>query len=370
MNRLTRMEIEGFRSIQRAGLEIAPVNVFVGANGAGKSNLIAFLQMLNFALSKGLQSYVQKRGPASDLLHFGPKRTPVLRGRLVFETEGGRNEYRFHLAHAAGDSLVFTHEEAEYHAAGYAQPQVLPLGQGGHRESGLAEPWADANPTAKVVKRLLGQCRVYQFHDTSVESFIRGRAQVDDNLYLRANGGNLPAFLLRLRTEYSSAYQEIVRTLQLVLPWFDDFLLEPQGTGDRATVLLRWRMAGQPDYPFTSGHLSDGALRSMALVTLLLQPESLRPQLIVIDEPELGLHPAAERVIAGLIRSAAQAGQGLVSTQSATFIDHFAPEDIVVAEIEDGCSTFARQSPHKLKAWLEKYTLGQIWQKDIIGGRP
>ena len=371
MDQLTRIEVAGFRSIKSAELDLRPLNVFIGANGAGKSNLISFLQMLNFALTKALQTYVQKRGPASDLLHFGPKRTPVMHGKLRFRCDRGHNVYSFSLAHASGDSLVFTHEEAEFHEDGNPRsPKIIPLGPGGHRESGLNDPWSGNEPTARVIKSLLGKCRVYQFHDTSVESYIRGRARVDDNLYLFANGGNLSAFLARLQAEYPSVYQDIVRTLQIVLPWFDDFILEPQGEGDKATILLRWRMVGEPEYPFASGHLSAGSLRIMALVTLLLQPVHLRPQLIVIDEPELGLHPAAERVIAGIMKTAAQTSQVLVSTQSATFIDHFNPGDVVVAEIEAGCSSYTRQTPEKLNAWLERYTLGQIWQKDIIGGRP
>jgi predicted ATPase len=370
MNHLSKISVSGFRSIKQAEIPLRPLNVFIGANGAGKSNLIAFIQMLNFALSRGLQTYVQKHGGATDLLHFGPKRTPVLHGQLTFRTDRGSNEYRFSMVNALGDTLIYTHEVAEFHAQDRVEPQTIPLGPGGHKESGLTEPWSEDNATARVIKSLLGKCRVYQFHDTSMESFIRGKATVADNLYLRANAGNLPAFLLRLKNEARSNFADIERTLQVVLPWFQDFVLEPQEEGDAAKVLLRWRMVGQPDYEFTSGHLSDGSLRIMALVTLLLQPEALRPQLIVLDEPELGLHPAAERVVAGLIKSAAQTSQVLVSTQSATFVDHFSPEDIVVVECEAGCSSFARQTPEKLNAWLERYTLGQIWQKDIIGGRP
>ncbi len=370
MNRLKEVTIEGFRSIESAKVELRPLNVFIGANGAGKSNLIAFLQMLNFALSRGLQNYVQTRGPASALLHFGPKTTPVMRGALEFQTEGGKNEYRFTLTHAQGDTLIFTHEEAEYHGIGYSQPKVVPLGGGGHRESGLAEPWAENEATAKVMKILLGKCRAYQFHDTSLGSHLRNTPRTDDNAYLRADGGNLAAFLLRLRGEHPHDYRMIERTINTVLPWFEDFVLEPQGEGDRQTVPLRWRMPDRPDYEFSAGQFSDGSLRILCLVTLLLQPEPLRPRLIVLDEPELGLHPAAEAMVAGLVKAAAQTSQVLISTQSATLLDHFAPEDVVVVENEKGASTFTRQEPARLRTWLERYTLGQLWQKDIMGGRP
>jgi predicted ATPase len=370
MTRLSEIRIEGFRSIKSATLELKALNVLIGANGAGKSNLIGFLQLLNFALSRGLQTYVQTRGPASALLHFGPKITPVLRATVEFKTDSGKNEYRCTLSHAQGDTLIFSHEEVEYHGAGYTQPKVVPLGTGGHRESGLTEPWAENDPTAKIMKMLLGKCRVYQFHDTSLESHLRSTPRADDNTYLRADGGNLAAFLLRLREQHPHEFREIERTINTVLPWFEDFVLEPQGIAHRQTVALRWRMAGQPDYELSAGQLSDGSLRILCLLTLLLQPSHLRPQFIVLDEPELGLHPAAESLVAGLIKAASHNSQVLVATQSATFLDHFVPEDVVVAENQDGRSTFQRQSSDTLQTWLDRYSLGQVWQKDVIGGRP
>jgi predicted ATPase len=371
MYTLSSITIEGFRSIQSATVELRALNVFVGANGAGKSNLITFLQMINFALSRGFQVFVQDHGPASALLHFGPKVTPVMKGSLEFRSQIGPYEYRFNLAHAAGDSLVFTHEEAQFHleADDRAQPPV-PLGPGGHRESGLAELWADNNSTSFFVKDFLSRCQVFQFHDTSLRSWIRQTAKVENSTFLHADGGNLPAFLFDLRQKTPESYTEIVRTLRLVLPWFDDFVLQPAGNPKSPDILLRWRMTGRPDYELGPGQLSDGSLRIMALVTLLLQPGDRRPRLIVIDEPELGLHPAAETIIAGLIKAVATTCQVIISTQSATLLDHFTAKDVVVVENENGRSSFVRQSPDHLKAWLDRYTMGQVWQKDLIGGRP
>jgi predicted ATPase len=351
-------------------VDLKALNVFIGANGAGKSNLISFLQLLNFALSRSLQHFVQTRGPASALLHFGPKVTPVMRAELEFQTDAGRNQYRCTLTHAQGDTLIFAHEEAEFQAPGYPAPRIVPLGGGGHRESGLAEPWAENDDTARVMKFLLGNCRVYQFHDTSLESHLRRNPPADDTPYLRANGGNLAAFLFRLQHEDPEVFRQIENTLNAVMPWFKNFALEPQGQPSKQNIPLRWRMPDKPDYEFSAGQLSDGSLRIMCLVTLLLQPEALRPRLIVLDEPELGLHPAAESLVAGLIKAASASSQILVSTQSATFLDNFSADDVVVAENEQGRSTFKRQSSEALEAWLDRYSLGQVWQKDVIGGRP
>jgi predicted ATPase len=372
MNILSKLTLEGFRSIKSASFALEPLTVLIGANGAGKSNLIDFLRMLNYALSRGFQDpYLVERGPASAILHFGPKVTPLIRAELEFRTEVGLNTYRFSLADSVGDKLTFTREEVQFHKTGFARPTPpIPVIPRPSDESGLAEVWADNDPTVRFVKSLLARCRVYQFHDTGLTSHLRDESPLDRSRYLYADGGNLAAFLLSLREESIDSYASIVRTLRLILPWFDEFILEPEGPEKYPRVLLRWRMVGHSDYEFGPAQLSDGSLRLMALITLLLQPPDRLPALIVIDEPELGLHPAAEQVLAGLLKSASHHVQVLVATQSATFLDHFAPEHVVVVENENGASTFTRQNPEQLRSWLGRYTLGEIWSKNLIGGRP
>lgn len=369
MKQLAHLHIEGFRSIRNADIELRPLNVMIGANGAGKSNLIDFFRMLNYALSRGFQDpYMRERGPASAILHFGPKLTGVIRAELTFSTDDGVNTYRFTLADSAGDRLTFTKEEVQFHRTGSTRAgEPVPLIQHPSDNSGLTELWADNDPTAKFAKSFLQRCRVYQFHDTSLTSHFHDYASLDRGRYLFADGGNLAAVLLDVRESMPEDYAAIVRALRAVLPWFEDFALEAEG---RQGVLLRWRMAGRGDYLFGPGQLSDGSLRIMALVTLLLLPQDRMPDVIILDEPELGLHPAAEQVIAGLIKNASRSCQVLVSTQSATFIDHFSADDMLVVECESGESRFVRQSQEALRQWLERYTLGQIWSKNLIGGRP
>lgn len=367
MTRLSKIRIDGFRSIKHAEIEFAPLTVLIGANGAGKSNLIDFFRMLNYMQSRGFQQpYITERGPASHVLHFGPKTTQVVQGEVEFIADRGSNFYRFILAHVRqDDTFMFTNEEVQFESA-----RPIPLGAGGHRESGLAELWSENEQTVRFIKGLLTRCRVFQFHDTSVTSHLRGKPFVEDARYFYSDGGNLAAILLRLREEHAATYKDIVQTLRLILPWFDDFVLEAEGPAARQIVPLRWRMVKWGDYDFVAGQLSDGSLRTMALVTLLHLPERMQPSIMIIDEPELGLHPSAEGIISGLIRAAAREVQIILSTQSATFVDHFEANHIVVVENEDGISTFSRQSPNKLAAWLQRYTLGQIWNKNLIGGRP
>ena len=373
MKQLTQLHIEGFRSIRSAEIELRPLNVLIGANGAGKSNLIDFFRMLNYALSRGFQSpYLTDRGPASHILHLGFKRTPVIDAELQFRSDTGTNFYRFTLAHVKqDDTFIFTNEEVQYHTDGKPSPtKPIPLGPGGHRESGLSEQWNQQDPTISFVKKLIGGCRVYQFHDTSVSSYLRTKSFVDDCRYLRADGGNLAAVLYKLQTQATPYYLNIVRNIKAVLPWLDQFVLEPEGAENKQHVTLRWRAVGCGDYDFVAGQLSDGSLRLIALITLLLLPKDMLPDIIIIDEPELGLHPAAEQVIAGLLKYVSNESQVIISTQSSTFIDHFSANDIIVVENEVGASSFHRQSAEELSNWLERYTLSQIWSKNLIGGRP
>jgi predicted ATPase len=352
-----------------ATIELRPLNVLIGPNGAGKSNLIDFFRLMNYALTRGFQDpYLRERGPASAILHFGPKVTGVVRGELTFATDAGTNHYRLTLADSAGDRLTFTKEEVQFNRMDDSRPgHIVPLLQHPSDNSGLTELWAEDNPTAKFTKNFLKRIRVYQFHDTSLTANLRDYSALDQGRHLYADGGNLSAVLLDLRDQSPNDYASIVRTLQAVLPWFEDFELDAEG---KRGVLLCWRMVGRGDHVFGPGQLSDGSLRIMAMVTLLLLPMDRQPDMIILDEPELGLHPAAEQVIAGLIKNVSRISQVLISTQSATFIDHFSADDVIVVECENGESRFTRQSQESLKSWMEHYTLSQIWSKNLIGGRP
>ncbi|MDD4348548.1 MAG: AAA family ATPase [Opitutales bacterium] len=369
MKQLTNIHLEGFRSIAHADVPLCSLNVLIGANGAGKSNLIDAFRMLNYALTRGFQDpYLVERGPASAILHFGPKTTGVIRGELTFASDTGTNYYRFTLADSVGDRLTFTKEEVQFHRAGAQKPgKPVSLIQNPSDNSGLSELWAENDPTARFTKNFLQRCRVYQFHDTSAESHFRDYTPVDQNRHLFADGGNLSALLLDLKNNDPEDYLTIVRTLRVVLPWFDDFVLEAEG---KRGVLLRWRTASRGGHDFGPSQLSDGSLRIMALVTLLSLPVDRMPDVILLDEPELGLHPAAESVIAGLIKQASRMCQVILSTQSATFVDQFSADDIIVVECEEGKSRFSRLSAQELSQWFERYTLSQLWSKNLIGGRP
>jgi predicted ATPase len=339
----------------------------IGENGAGKSNLVSFFKMLNEMMAGQLQQYIGTTGRAQSLLHFGPKVTPQMEARLEFEVDNGVDTYAMRLFHAAGDTLVFADESLSFLQTGYSKPKMLPLGSG-HQETRIGHEADKGEPMAKVFRHLLNHCRVYHFHDTSATARVRQYCYIGDNRWLMPDAGNLAAFLLRLRQENSgSVYERMVTTIRLVAPFFDDFDIDKPGTNP--DVILDWRHKGS-DQVFGPHQLSDGTLRAMCLITLLMQPEDELPDLIIVDEPELGLHPYALNVIAALFKKASHHAQVLISTQSSSFLDNFDPEDVVVVNRKGEESQFARPDSAKLEAWLDEYSLGEVWEKNVIGGGP
>jgi predicted ATPase len=357
--------LKGFKSIKAMDLELRSLNVLIGANGAGKSNLVSFFKMVNEMMAGRLQQYIGTSGRAQSLLHFGPKVTSQIEAQLEFEVDNGVDTYAMRLFHAAGDTLVFAEERLSYLQSVL---KLIPLGSG-HEETHIGQEADKGEPAAKFFRYLLNRCRVYHFHDTSPTARIRQYGYIGDNRWLMPDAGNLAAFLRRLREEDGTgAYQRIVSTIRLIAPFFADFDLEPSGLNKRE-IILNWRDKGS-DQIFGPHQLSDGTLRAMCLVALLLQPEDELPELIVVDEPELGLHPYALNVIAALFKKVSHQTQVLVSTQSSSFLDNFDPEDVVVVNREGDESHFTRPDAAKLEAWLDEYSLGEVWEKNVIGGGP
>jgi predicted ATPase len=369
MPQLQTITLRGWKSVRETSppLELRAINVLLGANGAGKSNLVSFFKMLNELVGERLQNFVGRAGGADSLLYFGSKTTPQIEAELAFQTDTGTTRYMMRLVHAARDTLLFAEEAIQFHKLGYDEPRVEVLGPG-HRES-LLNQMADAgNPTARVARHLLDRCRVFHFHDTSDTSRIRQSCYIEANRYLYPDAGNLAAILYLYQQTRPKEYRRIVAAVRQAAPFFDDFVLEPQKLNPR-NILLNWHARGS-DYLFGPHQFSDGTLRFIALVTLLSQPADDLPLLLIVDEPELGLHPAALNIVAGLLQAAAQHCQVLIATQSPAFVDIFEPQDIVVAEREEGQSVFRRLDPAALEDWLKEYSLGELWEKNVFGGGP
>ena len=254
----------------------------------------------------------------------------------------------------------FADECARLESHGGTETQNLGAG---HQESLLThsdQPWLIA------MRDILRGFSTYHFHDTTPTARVRQFGYELDNKTLLFDGGNLAAFLVMIQREHPIHYRRIVETVRLVAPYFDDFVLTRT---HRMQVYLDWHHM-KSDMTFGAHQLSDGTLRAICLITLLLQPPEKLPLVLIVDEPELGLHPYALNLIASLFRAASEHVQVIISTQSSTFLDHFDPEDVIVAEHQDGKSTFHRPGAEKLEAWLEEYSLGEVWEKNVIGGGP
>jgi predicted ATPase len=365
---LDYITVKGFKSIASfEKLGLGPINVIIGPNGSGKSNFIGVFSFLHAIREGGLNDYVRKAGGAEQLLHFGSKVTHEIKILISFRQEV--NQYELILKPSADDSLYPANEWAYFwdKARGYPTPLYRPLeAREGGKEAGISDP--NTTRVADWVRTRLGRWRLYHVHDTSASSPMRKTAQLNDNAFLRPDGSNLPAFLYLLQEKHNNEYSMIRRTIQRVAPFFDDFLLTPDPLNEEA-IRLAWKHKNSDQY-FGAASLSDGTLRFIALATLFLQPEKLRPSVILVDEPELGLHPAAITMLASLVKQASLKTQVILSTQSPLLLDHFQPEDVLVANRVEGSTQFTRLDSTKLITWLEDYSLGQLWEKNELGGRP
>lgn len=367
---LVQFTLRGFKTIRELkDFEPGPITILIGPNGAGKTNFISFFSLLSWALTPpgNLQVRVAEMGGASALLHDGSRRTPQIEASLTIETSAGKNDYEFRLFHAARDTFVFADERYIFRPTGSVSKGMTPKTLGaGHLESKLIEvAEKGSSQTPKTILALLRKMIVHQFHDTSANSQIRNKWDIEDGRWLKSDARNLAPFLYRLRNSEPQYYRRIVETTRLVLPFFADYEFEPE----YKKLLLKWRERGS-DQVFNASQAADGMLRIMALIALLLQPEKDLPDVLLLDEPELGLHPYAIEVLAGLIQGASTHVQVIVATQSVSLIDRFGPEDIVVVDRNGRESTFVRQSAPQLSEWLAKYSLSELWEKNVLGGRP
>lgn len=359
---LEKLSLTGYKSIRK--LEGFPLNrglnALIGANGSGKSNFISFFELLRHIIGTNLQTHVSQHGGADAFLFRGMKITPELSASMVF----GRNEYQFSLRAANDRSLFFSHESAPFKGPLYG-PVVNDQGSG-HRESELVKDVRAGAGTGseKWVVETLQDWRVYHFHDTSASAPLMGRINIVDKEALHGDAANIAAFLMHLEHEHPDHYFRIEETVRQVAPFFAKFILEDLGQG-QTQLLWKDRHSELVYYPH---QLSDGTLRYICLAALLLQPEP--PSTIIIDEPELGLHPYAIELLSSLLHEAAERAQIIISTQSPLLLDKFDPEHIIVVNHRDGETLLEHLDSEQLEQWLDEYTLSELWQKDALGGNP
>lgn len=355
--------LRGFKSIETLDdFKLGKLNVLIGANGAGKSNFVEYFRMLRAMADEAFQKYVLEAGGGDGFLFLGPKVTKEIFSGIKF----GANWYEQVIQPTASGTLFLASETFGYGGSS----NTLSGGQESAikaRRNQISSNVSGHPGVGHYIYNSISNWTVYHFHDTSSLAPMRRDQALSDWERFRHDASNIAAFLHNLKVEEAGSYELIRDTVRLIAPFFDDFLLRPQTKGANEQIRLEWRQR-ESDFPFQPNQLSDGTIRFICLAVALLQPDP--PATVVIDEPELGLHPFAISMLADLIKSAAERTQVIISTQSPTLLDHFEPEEIIVVNRTHGRSTFERLDSKELGEWMDDYSVGELWQKNVVRAGP
>jgi len=365
--KIKEITIQGYKSISLnhpLHLELGDITILLGANGAGKSNVISFFNLLGAMAKECLQMYIAQNGSNQIFLYYGSKITTQLATTILFETDSLNIRYNLCLSFAISNKLIFSAESVETYNKAGEKIATIDI-KNNFQESGLGK---NEDAICQDINAFLDASKVYQFSDSSQVAPVRQAVPVDSAHYLLSNAENLAPFLYYLKNNYRFYYNRIVSYTESIMPQFRDFYLEPE----RGYISLKWIDKSANGYVFSPAQFSDGTIRYIALATLLLQPKETMPSIIIIDEPELGLHPFAIDQLAYMIQEASLKAQIIVATQSPTIIDNFSLDDITVIERdEDNQYTLANKMDQStFSEWLQEYSVSELWAKNVIGGRP
>ncbi len=365
-NHIRKLSIKGFKSIRDLHeFSMNPLNILIGPNGAGKSNFVSYFNMLGEMMAGRLQLWTSRQGSADRILSFGVKETRQMESAIDF----GGHGYGFALEPTLDGSFSFA-DERLFQKTSDRRTVSKSMGTG-HQEAkirGLVKPLKKGVEGRDDALGIISGWKVYHFHDTSDTASVKREGSLHDNRHLRSDASNLAAFLYRMAHEHPDIYGHNLEIIRLAIPFFDNFDLKPRKLStEEEMIRLLWRQNGS-DYGLWPSQLSDGSIRFICLVTALMQPEP--PPTIIIDEPELGLHPAAITLLGGLIRTASKRMQVIVSTQSVPLVNEFAIDDLIIVERKEDATLFSRPDPEEFGIWLEEYSVGELWAKNVLGGRP
>lgn len=362
---IEQIQIENYKSIKNAKLELRNLNVLIGANGAGKSNFISFFELLQSLLNQRLGNYILSHGGIDRILYQGRKQSDYIRSLIDFKNT---NAFFFKLRPTSNNKAYIEYSGDYFNNQQDSTKDYVKRWHVTHWDNAVEESeilhkqeWR-----AGYLRAFLRSFTVYHFHDTSLNSPMRGICDINDNERLRHDASNLAAYLYRLQQTEPQTFKLIEGVIRSIAPYFKQFKLRPNPINP-TLIALEWEEV-ESDMYLDASSLSDGTLRFIALTTLLLQPDL--PETVIIDEPELGLHPAAINKLAALIRTASRKNQIIIATQSVNLVNCFEPENIIVVDRENKQTVFSRLREEELSNWLDEYNIGDIWEKNIIGGQP
>ena len=361
---IEQIKIQNYKSIREATISLKPINILIGENGAGKSNFISFFEMTKALYDQRLGGYMLSNGGMAAQLYKGLKYSKSIHGIIDYKNT---NAFFFELRPGVGEK-AYIEETGDY----FNVRKILSKDYSKWNKTIWDKTVEESHISeakycrAKYIRTLLESFIVYHFHDTSKTSSMRQPCSVGDNVTLRYDASNLPAVLYKLQQMDKQAFRLIEATVRSVAPYFKKFRLAPMET-DLSRIKLEWE-ENESDMYFDALCLSDGTLRFIALATLLLQTKL--PETIIIDEPELGLHPAAIVKFSAMIKRASKKSQIIIATQSVELINNFSLDNLIIVGRFDNQSTFYRPNEEDFTHWLENYSVGELWEKNIIGGRP
>ena len=360
---IQKITIEGYKSIKEQTVELFPINILIGGNGIGKSNFISAFTLIHNLYERNLQKLCSHQRRLRQFVVYGKKMKLIICPLTCFLRNAVRMLIICFIVNMkeAQDSLFIERIDTAYHNGVSWHKQLHEVNK---QESSFKN---DHTGQAFYVNSFLREFEVYHFHDTGDRSPMKGKCNMDDNVSLKNNGANIAAFLYYLKEKHPKHFTRIEKAVASVSPFFEGFCLMPNRLNEQL-IQLEWKQKGTVDTYFNAYQLSDGTLRFICLATLLLQPDL--PKTVIIDEPELGLHPVAVNKLAALIKKASREAQIIISTQSVNLVDNFEPEDIIVVDRKDNATVFNRLDSENLAHWLEDYSLGEIWEKNVIGGQP
>lgn len=358
---INEIKVSGYKSIQESAIKLNNLNILIGTNGSGKTNFLSIFKFLNHIINENLQKTVMLSGGADNFLYYGREIT----NKITIEIEFGTSKYHIELS-PTRDILIID-KEVLTSTSPNNSPSDIPFTkkelESNFRRETLLRPSKIADQMLDAMK----DWKIYHFHDTSANSPIRSTTKINDLNYFNDDGSNLASYLYFLKQHHPQNYLSIEKSIQHVAPYFDKFKLEPN-LSNKKMIYLKWLSKGF-DQQMSIDDFSDGTLRFICYATLLQQPQEFIPQTLIIDEPELGLHPKALESLASMIKTLSKQKQVLVSTQSVEFINYFDIGDLIVVERDNTDSKFKRLEYEKFEKLLEEYSVGDLWIKNLLEGR-
>jgi predicted ATPase len=406
---ISRITLENFFSFgHQTSIDLNPdINILVGINGSGKSNFLRAIKLLYDGVAgKGLEeTFLKDWGGFSSVASFNIQESMEIILSFEFDKEainkavGGG--YRFQsnpiyqiIIYRAGATSYYLGEKlyAVAPEGRYDNPFIflqIENSQGvisardgdkirleTHRqdEKGLSLKSSElalrqlSDPDRYyplfTIKRAIEQLAVYEYFDTTPKSSIRQPGSYDSEERLAPNGHNLLSILLKIKNHHSLSYEEIERYIRKINPNFKDVNFDLLGS--KMLLVLREQHLSKS---VPAEHISDGTLRFLLLLAILLNPG--RGSTICLDEPEIGMHPDMINSIADAIKSAARsASQLIIATHSPLLLNAFDLDQILIFEKDSTNKSVVQvKSTDEFDDWQEQYLSGQMWMQGLIGGK-